>query len=324
VAEVGAAREAFAIGPFERDTAVRRRPDEEPGAALFDAEVADGWKAGRGPHGGYLAAMLLRALTETVDESRRAPRSLTIHYARAPEPGPVVIRTRIERAGRSLSTLSARMEQDGRTVALVLSAFSVPWAGPEIDDLPLPDVEPPDPRPEPSTAYEHGAPPFTRHLVIEPRIGDHPFGGQRRAMKIGSWIGLAEARPLDAPALAFFSDGLIPSPFMATGEPAAAPTIDLTVHFRVSLPRHDAPGVSAPAGRHETPRGSAADTAGGVRAGAASTSDPDPHGLCYVEVSSKLIQEGFFEEDGVIWARDGTVLAQSRQLAVLLPQASSG
>ncbi len=110
-------------------------------------------------------------------------------------------------------------------------------------------------------------------------------------MQIGSWMGLAEARPLDAPALAFFSDGLIPSPFMATGEPAAAPTIDLTVHFRASLPRGP---------------------------------EPDPHELCYVQVSSQLIQEGFFEEDGVIWATDGTVLAQSRQLAILLPDPSSG
>ncbi len=122
-------------------------------------------------------------------------------------------------------------------------------------------------------------------------------------MQLGSWMGLTEPRPLDAPALAFFSDGLIPSPFMATGEPAAAPTIDLTVHFRVSLPR--GVGDRAPDGPTPTP-------------------EPDPHEMCYAQVSSKLIQEGFFEEDGVIWAADGTVLAQSRQLAVLLPRGTSG
>ena len=31
------------------------------------------WRAGRGPHGGYLAAMLLRSLTETVADPARAP-----------------------------------------------------------------------------------------------------------------------------------------------------------------------------------------------------------------------------------------------------------
>ncbi len=113
---------------------------------IFDAAVADGWKAGRGPHGGYMAAMLLRALMEAVAEPRRAPRSLTIHYARAPVAGPVRIRTVLEREGRSLSTLSARIEQEGHLVALALAAFSVPWSGPEISELPLPDVAGPERR----------------------------------------------------------------------------------------------------------------------------------------------------------------------------------
>lgn len=287
-------RPGAAAGPFERDTAVSRRGPagvSEPNETrTFDATVADGWKAGRGPHGGYLAAMLLRALTETVEEPRRAPRSLTIHYARAPQPGPVEIVTRIERAGRSLSTLSARLEQGGRLMALALAAFSVPWSGQEIDDLPLPDVEPADAEREAGTAIRFGAPPFTRHLVMQPRFDGAPLTGERRAMELGAWLGLAEPRPLDALALAFFSDALIPSPFMATGEPAAAPTIDLTVHFRTAI-----------TGLDEASR--------------------DPHELVFARVSSKLVHEGFFEEDGVIWAADGTVLAQSRQLAILLPSA---
>ncbi|HLL92227.1 MAG TPA: acyl-CoA thioesterase domain-containing protein, partial [Solirubrobacteraceae bacterium] len=102
-------------GKFDSDTAVW--PERGAGAgtgaeSVFGAEVSPDWRAGRGPHGGYLAAMLLRALMLTVADPVRAPRSLTVHYPRAPEPGPVRIRTVVERAGRSLSTLSARMEQD--------------------------------------------------------------------------------------------------------------------------------------------------------------------------------------------------------------------
>src|ERR1035438_3662024 len=95
---------APALGTFDSDTAVALERESES-ERLFAAEVSPDWRAGRGPHGGYLAAMMLRALIETVADPARAPRSLTIHYARAPEPGPVSIHTVIERGGRSLSTL---------------------------------------------------------------------------------------------------------------------------------------------------------------------------------------------------------------------------
>jgi acyl-CoA thioesterase len=253
---------------------------------LFAAEVSSDWRAGRGPHGGYLAAILLRALIETIADPARSPRSLTIHYARAPKPGPVSIRTVIEREGRSLSTLSARMEQDGALIALVLAAFSVPWSAPELSDLPLPQVEPAEASREAGTLRAHGAPPFTSHLVLQPRIGSFPFTGSEQPMEIGGWLGLAEPRPIDALSLAFFSDALFSPPFVRLTQPATSPTVDLTIHFRASLPR---------------------------------VTERDPDELCFARFSTGLLHEGFFEEDGVIWALDGTVLAQSRQLAIMMP-----
>jgi len=284
-------------GKLDRDTAVWRehgsdgsiQADHGEGAGrrcLFGAEVAPDWRAGRGPHGGYLAAMLLRALIESVADAQRAPRSLTIHYARAPEPGPVQITTTIEREGRSLSTLSARMQQDGKLIALALAAFSVPWGGPEISDVRMPAVEPPDPSREGVKLIEHGGPEFARHLVLQPRMGGTPLSGAEHPMEILTWIGLAEPRPLDALSLAFYSDALIPAPYMRLTEPVAVPTVDLTVHFHT----HDAQ-------RHE----------------------PDPRALCLARTSTELVHEGFFIEDGTIWAADGTLLAKSRQLAIVIP-----
>ncbi len=274
-------------GRFDADTAVWREGGSQA-EQLFGAVVSPDWRAGRGPHGGYLAAMLLRALVATVAEPLRAPRSLTIHYARAPEPGPVEIRTVIERRGRSLSTLSARLEQDGRPCALALAAFSLPWSGPEISDVDMPQVAPAVQTRKRGTLLQRGAPAFSRHITLQPRFGGVPFAGGDQPMELGGWLGLAEPRVLDALSLAFFTDALVPAPFMRLPEPAAAPTIDLTVHFRVPTPR---------------------------------TPDPDPRELCLVRVRGGVIREGFFEEDTVIWASDGTVLAHSRQLALLMPMA---
>jgi acyl-CoA thioesterase len=284
------------LGAFDRDTAVhelRRSTDEDAVRADFAANVSVDWRAGRGPHGGYLAAMLLRALVATVADSARSPRSLTIHYARAPQPGPVMIAATIERAGRSLSTLSARMEQDGKLIALALAAFSVPWSAPQIAELPMPDVAPQDPKRASGAPLFKGAPPFTKHVVIQPRIGAIPFTGADAPMEIGSWLGLAEERPIDALSLAFFSDALFSPPFIRLAEPATTPTIDLTIHFRQALPA---------ATETDLPRG--------VR-----------DELCFARFRSGLVQDGFFEEDGVIWAADGSVLAQSRQLGIVLPPA---
>jgi acyl-CoA thioesterase len=281
-------------GAFDRDTAVSKLDDGSERAAelAFSAEVSPAWHGARGPHGGYLAAILLRALTEAADDQARPPRSLTIHYARVPAPGPVRIRTVLERKGRSLSTLSARMEQDGKLIALALSAFSIAWEAPEMAELPMPSVAGPDPeRATPKQLLdpiEEGlAPAFLKHLVLQPRIGALPFSGSDVPMEAAVWLGLADpTRPLDSIALALFSDVGIPPPFMRLREPASASTIDLTVHFRSGLPAAE---------------------------------ERDPTELCLARLRTRVIHEGFFESDGAIWAADGSVLAHSRQLAILMP-----
>lgn len=282
--ETIASADAAPPGSFERDTAARV-VERAPTRTLLEAEVSPAWRAGRGPHGGYLAAMLLRALAQSLEDPARAARSLTIHFARAPRPGLVSIATATEREGRSLSTLSARMEQDGTLIALALSAFSRAWSGPELAEAQMPDVAPPDRGRRPGGLVEHGAPPFTQNIVLQPRIGGLPFTDSEQPMESGGWLGLAEPRPVDAASLAFYSDALIPAPFMRTRTVGPAPTIDLTVHFCTPMPREPA---------------------------------PDPLELCLVHTRASLLHEGFFVEDGAIWAADGTLLAQSRQLAILM------
>jgi hypothetical protein len=117
-------------------------------------------------------------------------------------------------------------------------------------------------------------------------------------MEVGGWLALAEPQPLDALALAFFSHALFSPPFIRLSEPAVTPTIDLTIHFRARLERPDEEERNAPS----------SDGPG--------TGDVEH---CFARFTSRTLHEGFFEEDGVIWRSDGTVLAHSRQLAIVLP-----
>src|SRR3954454_10610228 len=124
------------MSKFERDTSV-----SEVDAGVFDGHVNRDWWIVFGPNGGFLAAMLVKAMTTAVDDHTRMARSLTIHYTAAPKEGPVRIHTTVERAGRSLTTVSARMEQDGRLIALAIGAFSrVREVAIAFDEIPAPEV----------------------------------------------------------------------------------------------------------------------------------------------------------------------------------------
>ena len=93
------------------------------------------------------------------------------------------------------------------------------------------------------------------------------------------WIRFRDGRPPDLLALALFVDAFPPSIFRLLGRVGWVPTIELTVHFR-ALP-----------------------VPGWVR-GRFITDD---------------LTDGRMIETGELWDADGTLVARSRQLALLVP-----
>ncbi len=261
---------------FDAETAVRPTRD-----GLWEAGFTRDWWIVRGPNGGTVAAPLLRAMAGAVDDDARSPRSFTIHYARPPASGPVTIRCAVERTGRRLSTVSARMTQDDRLIALALGAFSPPWEGIEFQDLQMPDVPSPediDPRPD------RGEMPFLLNFDFRWALGVQELASGGRA-ESGAWMRLREPQLVDPIVALQLADAWIPAIFAKVIPPSGGvPTIDLTVHFRASLPLPDARADDWVLGVFRT----------------------------------TTAQEGFLEEDGELWSRDGRLLAQSRQLAILL------
>ena len=261
---------------FDSDTALR-----PAGEGRWEGSIAEGWDTPRGPLGGYVMALMMRGLELAVDDGERQPRSVTMHFLRVPELGPVEVGASVERAGRSLTSVSGRLEQGGKLLGLALGAYSKPWEGPLLDESPMPEVEPPD-SPQAPREPRRGAagkPPFTGRLVMQHRFGEMPFSGAERS-ETGGWLGLSEERPIDAGAVAVLADAWFPAPWPRLKRLAPAPTIDLTIHFRSPLP------------------------AGGP--------------LLLGRFLTRYVREGFFEEDGELWSPDGTLVAQSRQLGLLL------
>lgn len=255
---------------FAADTAL-----EPLAEGLWRAVVPDHWFIVTGPNGGWVAAVLARALQEAAG---RPPRSLTVHFLEAPAAGPVEIAATVERAGGSTSFLSLRMSQEGRPVALALGVCAQ-WrdGAPEWRDA----VAPPIPPPEECTPIDPertGVPEFWRNYEGRAASG-RP--GQGEPGEVAGWIRTAAPSPLDAPLLAALTDAWLPAAFVRIAEPVLAPTLDLTIHWR----------APPPAG--------------------------DPHPWTKIVVRTGTGAGGVWEEDGELWSPDGTLLAQSRQLAIV-------
>jgi hypothetical protein len=272
------------VGAFDSATAVWPVARAGAASARFSARLDKSWSAARGPHGGYLAAVLLRALSETVTDLDRPARSLTVQYLQSPKPGEVAIYTDLHRRGRVLSIVSARIEQDGQLMTIANAVFSGAWNALEFCDLAMPVVDRPDPNRESSADLPHAAASFTRHLVMQTRLGARSGADAGAPIEAGAWIGLREPRPLDALALALYSDSLFAPAITHLATPHIAPTIELAVQFR------------APA----------------------ALGDVDAAELCFAHFRTRVMRDGFIDEEGTVWAPDGVVLAQSRQLAVAL------
>jgi acyl-CoA thioesterase len=251
----------------------------------FTLDVDQSSFIARGPNGGYIAAVLLRALEARVGDlggdGHRSPRSLTVHYPAPPKVGPAVVTTEVIRAGRSLVTCAARLLQDGKPMATALAAFSPAWPSEDWNDRRMP------PAPTPASL---GAVTLERPPLPFLDYWDHRFTGGRTADPAGpaetqGWIRLVEPETIDGPVVAAMTDAFPPAVFTRSATSSPVPTVDLTIHFRVGLP----------------------------------LAGLEPSDFVLGHFHTRTMAEGFLEEDGELWTAGGVLVALSRQLAIMLP-----
>lgn len=290
----------LATTTFERATAVVREGDR------WVADVDLDWAAPTGPNGGYLAAIVTRAIEAEVDPTRqRQLRSLSLQYLRSAAEGPLELEVRTVRSGRRLASVAVTAFQQERPVMTGFATLATrgldqvsQWAPP------MPDVAGPpasDADAAPVDRFDRsgghwlelppGLPAIVSQLRIAPRIGAGPYSGRTFApgtpIETGGWMGSPESQRIDVAYLAQLTDFWWPPAFEVLTVPAMAPTIDLTIHVHGDLPA-DGLDPAAVLGAYRT----------------------------------SVAANGLAEEDATLYLPDGTLLARARQLALLAPLAT--
>jgi acyl-CoA thioesterase len=263
---------------FDDDTGLRPLGD-----GRYEGRISPDWSIVRGANGGHIAAILLRGITMEVGDASREPRSLTVHFMRVPKSDPFEVHAKVERTGRTTANVSARFVQDDKLVAIAIAVVATPQTGPEFSDLTMPEV----PRPDAiGVVADREDFPFGRQFDFRRAIGPE-IGDLSDRAEIGVWVRLREAQPVDHVVATQLMDAWAPAVFAKLGTGgggAGVPTIEMTFHFRETLPLPDEPLDAWHLGVYRT------HTARG----------------------------GFIEEDGWLWNERGILVAQSRQLALLM------
>lgn len=205
---------------FDRTTALQ--PTSDPG--VFGVELDRGWSSLVGIHGGYLSALTVVG-AEAVAGPDRVVRTVTTSFLRTGRPGPATMSVRVLRSGRSLTTATADVAQDGHTLVtsrltLLTDRSGVEWRAPApIDVAPLAACVPID------SEVGHFDQADGR---IDPRW--IPFSNGDTA-NIRGYIRPLEPRVIDSAWLAMASDWFPPPAFVRLAPPTGGVSIDLTTHM---------------------------------------------------------------------------------------------
>ncbi|MCC9709807.1 MULTISPECIES: thioesterase family protein [unclassified Streptomyces] len=263
---------------FDRDTAVTRRV---PG--VYDIDLSAGWTIIGAVNGGYLLAVLGRALADALPHDD--PFTISAYYLTASQPGPAVVRTDVVRTGRTLSTGQASLFQyddEGREIERirVLASYG------DLDSLPddvrttaKPPAIPPieqcfGPQDAPGPVPGGSAIADRLFLKLDPATLGWALGAPSGKGEMRSWFGLADGRDADPFSLLLAVDALPPTAF-EMGLKGWVPTVELTAHIRCR---------------------------------------PAP-GPLRVAITTRNLAGGFLEEDAEVWDSADRLVAQSRQLA---------
>ncbi|KAA2264957.1 thioesterase family protein [Solihabitans fulvus] len=255
------------------------------GDGTFTANLGAEWTVGPKPHGGFLLALVARAgvqAAEVVMPSQDgvaplSPLAVSAHFLRAPEVGPVLLRTDVRKTGRTATVVAVYLEQRGRScVEAVVTVGRMPDERPEYVDLPgLPAEPPPDAidlgAMQAADAFKLAT---TCDLRLDPAGAGFLTGRTGDPLRLRLWVRPRDERP-DVLFALLAGDISMPVTFNL-GRFGWAPTVQLTALLRAN---------------------------------------PAP-GWLRLQVSCSAVHGQWFDEDAVVIDSTGRLVCQARQLAL--------
>lgn len=206
------------------------------------------------------------------------PLVAAITYFSPPEPGPAQLRSSSVRMGRRIQTGIASLWQGERHLAQLTASFGPRIGGVSHELGRPPELPPPDECLDPR---RRGAPEGGLFDRVDYRLATAPSfltGRPSGDPSVTAWLRLRDGREIDLAALALLCDAFVP-PVLELGEGfQRSMTVQLTAH----LHRRPQPGWIA------------------------------------TRITTRHVVNGFHEEDCELWDEAGNLVAQSRQLAILL------
>lgn len=261
---------------FVEATAVRK-----VGEGQYTGEIHAGWDVMEIANGGYLMALVGRAMTDASDGRHLV--SLTGHFMNPGRAGPTEIKVDHLKAGRNYTTSRAVLTTGDRPLVTATGSLAEPAvtdAKPSLLTGSPPSLPDPD---DCVKAISSESTPFPPPLVDQIDLRVHPEdAGLVRGEPTGQalfrgWFRLLDEEPVDELAVILATDAFMPAIFNSDHPMTWTPTLDLTVHIR----------------------------------------NPGPHEWLACKFQTRFVTGGFLEEDGEIWDEEGNLVALSRQLAVV-------
>jgi hypothetical protein len=195
----------------------------------FNVHLDPAWSSLVGMHGGYLAAIVIRA-AEIVSGDRPI-RTVTTSFLRPACSGPAEVSVELVRHGRAITNLSVTLMQESKDVVIsqVTAAHAVEstaWEAVARLDLPALEECVPIAPPPGIGHFDQGV------AMLDPN--DLPFSHGPRA-RVAGYMRPIEPRPIDAPWLGMALDWFPPASFTRVDPPAGGISISYTVHLHRTL-----------------------------------------------------------------------------------------